>query len=208
MKKILSALLVLVAQQAWAQHATTETLFSSKNGKKTTIGAYGAPAAKFTPIDGKFGLLTGGYGGVLLNGKVMLGAGAYSLVNNVDMPTVNTNGQKEYLNLWYTGLVFEYIHNSDKLIHWTAGTLIGGGAAGRRNKNWWDGDEFDKDHTYDNHGFFVAEPYANVELNITKYLRLDVGASYRYVAGSNTTGITDGKLGGPSINVGLKAGKF
>jgi len=208
MKKILSALLVLAAQQAWAQHATTETLFSSKSGKKTTIGAYGTAAAKFTPIDGKFGLLTGGYGGVLLNGKVMLGAGAYSLVNNVDMPTVNTNGQKEYLNLWYTGLVFEYIHNSDKLIHWTAGTLIGGGAAGRRNKNWWDGDEFDHDHTYDNHGFFVAEPYANVELNITKFLRLDVGASYRYVAGSNTTGITDGKLGGPSINVGIKAGKF
>jgi len=208
MKKILSALLVLAAQQAWAQHATTETLFPSKSGKKTTIAAYGAAAAKFTPIDGKFGLLSGGYGGVLLNGKVMLGAGAYSLVNNVDMPTVNTNGQKEYLNLWYTGLVFEYIHNSDKLIHWTAGTLIGGGAAGRRNKNWWDGDEFDNDHTYDNHGFFVAEPYANVELNITKFLRLDVGASYRYIAGSNTTGITDGKLGGPSINVGLKAGKF
>ncbi|PSL32160.1 hypothetical protein [Chitinophaga ginsengisoli] len=206
MKKILSALLVLAAQQAWAQHATTETLFSSKSGKKTTIGAYGAPAAKFTPIDGKFGLLTGGYGGVLLNGKIMLGAGAYSLVNNVDMPAVNANAQKEYLNLWYTGFVAEYIHNSDKLVHWTAGALIGGGAAGRRNKNWWDGD--DHDHTYDNHGFFVAEPYANVELNITKFLRLDVGASYRYVGGSNTTGITDGKLGGPSLNIGLKAGKF
>lgn len=209
MKKILSALLVLVAPQVWAQQVTTETLFSGGSNKKTTVGAYGVPAAKFTPIDGKFGLLTGGYGGVLLNNKIMLGAGAYSLVNNVDLPTLNVDGRKEYLNYWYTGLAFEYIHNSHKLLHWTAGTLIGGGAAGRLDKNRWDDDwDHDRDHVYDNHGLFVAEPFANIELNITKFLRLDIGASYRYVAGSNTTGITDGKLGGPSVNVGIKAGKF
>lgn len=207
MKKILSALLVLVAQQAWAQHATTETLFSSKKGK-TTIGAYGVPAAKFTPIDGKFGLLTGAYGGVLLNGKIMLGAGAYSLVNNVEMPVVNTGGYKEYVNLWYTGFVAEYIHNSDKLVHWTAGTLLGGGGVGRREKWGRDYDWEDHDNVSDASGFFVAEPFANIEVNITKFLRLDIGASYRYIAGSNTIGITDSKLSGPSVHVGLKAGKF
>jgi len=204
MKKILFALLVLGAQQAWAQHSTTETLFSAKKGK-TTIGAYGVPAAKLTPIDGKFAVLTGGYGGVLLNKKIMLGAGAYSLVNNVKMPTLNTAGYQDYVNLWYTGFVGEYIHNSDKLVHWTAGALIGGGAVGRRDK--WD-DDFDHDHVYNNTGFFVAEPFANLELNITKFLRLDIGASYRYIAGSNTDGITDGKLSGPSVHLGIKAGKF
>ncbi|SFO56055.1 hypothetical protein SAMN05428949_5756 [Chitinophaga sp. YR627] len=208
MKKILAALLVLAAQQTFAQ-SNQETLFSAKkNGKKTTIGAYGVPAAKFTPIDGKFGLLTGGYGGVLLNGKIMLGAGAYSLVNNVETPTMNTAGYKEYVNLWYTGFVAEYIHNSDKLVHWTAGALLGGGGVGRRDKNRWENDDWDHNSVYDQSGFFVAEPFANLEVNITKFLRLDVGASYRYIAGSSTAGITDGKIGGPSLNIGLKAGKF
>jgi hypothetical protein len=207
MKKTLLALLVLITTlQAWAQHAQTETLFSNKGNKKTKIAAYGAPAAKFTSIDGNFGLLTGGYAGVLFNSKIMLGAGAYSLVNNIEMPGVNTNGNKEYLNLWYTGFVAEYIHNSNKLIHWTAGTLIGGGGTSRREKRDFFSDDHDRYH--DGSGFFVIEPFANLEVNIIKNLRLDVGASYRLIAGSGTTGITDSKLSNPAVHIGLKAGVF
>jgi hypothetical protein len=209
MKKALMALLILITvQQARAQHAQTETLFSNNGTHKTRIAAYGAPAAKFTSIDGKFGVLTGGYGGVLLNGKWMLGAGAYSLVNNIALPGVNANGTTDYLNLWYTGLVVEYIHNSDKLIHWTAGTLIGGGGVSRRDKHRFDDNGDHNDYNYDRSGLFVAEPFANLEINIIKNLRFDIGASYRVVAGTSTTGITDSKLSNPSVHVGLKAGIF
>jgi hypothetical protein len=208
MKKVLFALLVLItAQQAWAQHAQTETLFSNKGEKKTKIGAYGVPAAKFTSIDGKFGVLAGGYGGVLLNNKIMLGAGSYSLVNNIEFPGVNTDGNKEYLNLWYTGFVAEYIHNTNKLIHWTAGTLIGGGGVSRREKHHFFDDD-DHDYNHDGSGFFVAEPFANLEVNIIRNLRLDVGASYRLILGTSTTGITDSKLSNPAVHIGLKAGIF
>jgi hypothetical protein len=206
MKKALMALLILITvQQARAQHA--QTLFSN-SGTHPKIGAYGVPAAKFTSIDGKFGLLTGGYGGILFNSKLMLGAGAYSLVNNVPLPGLNADGKTDYLNLWYTGLVVEYIHNSDKLIHWTAGTLIGGGGVSRRDKFRFDDDGDHNDYNYDKSGLFVAEPFANLELNIMKYLRLDIGASYRLVTGTGTSGITDSKLSSPSIHVGLKAGVF
>jgi hypothetical protein len=205
MKKILFVLFVLSAQQTWAQHAKTETLFSG-NGK-TTVGGYAAAPAKFTSIDGNLGVLTGGYGGVLLNHKIMLGVGAYSLVNNIGLPPVNPTINKEYLNLWYTGFVAEYTHNSDKLIHWTAGTLLGGGGVSRRDTRRRN-DDFDQRNNYDGSGFFVAEPFANLELNITRFLRLDVGASYRYVQGSSTQGITDGKLSNPSVHVSIKAGKF
>jgi hypothetical protein len=209
MKKGLLVLLVLIiAQQAWAQTAQTETLFSNKGNKKTKIAAYGAPAAKFTSIDGNFGVLTGGYAGVLFNSKIMLGAGAYSLANNISFPGVNANGNKEYLNLWYTGFVAEYIHNSNKLIHWTAGTLIGGGGVSRREKRYIFDDDDHRNYNHDGSGFFVAEPFANLEVNIIKNLRLDVGASYRFIVGTSTTGITDSKLSNPAVHVGLKAGIF
>jgi hypothetical protein len=208
MRKALMALLILITvQQARAQHAQTETLFHSGSGK-TKIAAYGAPAAKFTSIDGKFGLLTGGYGGVLFNSKIMLGLGAYSIVNNIEMPGLNANGNKDYLNLWYTGFVAEYIHHSDKLIHWTAGTLIGGGGVSRRDRYHFNDDDNNHNHSYNASGMFVAEPFANLELNIMKYLRLDIGASYRLVMGTATTGISDSKLSNPAIHVGLKAGVF
>jgi hypothetical protein len=213
MKKALLALLVLASvQQAWAQTAQTETLFSNTS-KPTKIGAYGVPAANLTSIDGNFAVMTGGYGGILLNRKWMIGAGAYSLANNITStyaPT-STPGEKQYLNFWYTGLAVEYIHNTDKLIHWTAGALIGGGAVSRRNKEPFDlDDDHDHDHwrTYDRSGLFVAEPFANIELNITSYLRLDLGATYRFVHGSNTPNISDGKLNYPSFHFGIKAGKF
>ncbi|SFE87961.1 hypothetical protein SAMN05518672_111143 [Chitinophaga sp. CF118] len=209
MKKVLLALLVLITvQQARAQHAQTETLFSRKGQGKTKVGAYGAPATKFTSIDGNFGVLVGGYGGVLLNNKIMLGAGSWSLVNNIQMPTVNINGNKEYLSLWYTGFVAEYVHNTNKLIHWTAGTLIGGGGVSRREKyRFDDGDNHNSTH-HDGSGFFVVEPFANLELNIIKNLRFDIGASYRLIRGSSTPGITDSKLSNPTIHAGLKAGIF
>ncbi|HJT74177.1 MAG TPA: hypothetical protein VJ720_09165 [Chitinophaga sp.] len=203
MKKLLFALLVLAAQQAWAQHGSTETLFGS--GKPGKIGGYGMATTKFTSIDDNLGVIVGAHGGVFLNKRWMLGAAGYSLVNNISLPVVNTGAYKEYLNFWYTGLVVEYTHNSDKLVHWNVGTLLGGGGVGRRNK--WH-DDFDDNDISDGSGFFIAEPFANLELNITKFLRLDVGASYRHIQGSSTVGISDSKLSGPSLQVGIKAGKF
>ncbi|OMP78229.1 MULTISPECIES: hypothetical protein [unclassified Chitinophaga] len=211
MKKALLALLVLLSvQQAWAQTAQTETLFSKKS-TNTKIGAYGVPAANLTSIGGNFAVMTGGYGGVLINKKWMFGAGAYSLANNITStyaPSATT-GYKQYLNFWYTGLAVEYTHNTDKLIHWTAGALVGGGAVSRRNKATFDLNDDDTHyHSYDRSGLFVAEPFANIELNVTSYLRLDLGATYRFVQGSNTPNISNGDLSMASFHFGIKAGKF
>ncbi|SFW15133.1 hypothetical protein [Chitinophaga sancti] len=211
MKKALLALLVLISvQQAWAQTAQTETLFSKKSGS-TKFGAYGVPAANLTSIGGNFAVMTGGYGGIFINKKWMFGAGAYSLVNNITStyaPSA-TPGLKQYLNFWYTGLAVEYTHNTDQLIHWTAGALVGGGAVARRNKETFNLDDNEyKYHTYDRSGLFVAEPFANIELNVTSYLRLDLGATYRFVQGSNTPNISNGDLSMASFHFGIKAGKF
>jgi hypothetical protein len=204
MKKIFFALVVILStQHAWAQ---TQTLFGT-GSKAPKLGAYGAPAVQFTSIDGKFGVLTGGYGGVLFNHKLMLGAGAYSLVNNIPLNVMGTDGNNQNLNFWYTGLMAEYIHSNDKLVHWTVGALIGGGGVSRRDKHAYDDDVHDNS-AFDRTGAFVAEPFANLELNLTKFLKLDVGASYRYVNGTHTVGISDGKLSNGAIHVGLKAGLF
>jgi len=214
MKKIVLALLVLItAQQAWAQDAHMETLFTNKKSgnKKVSVGGYGAVVGKLTPMNDKLGVLTGIEGGVLLNHKIMLGAAGYGLANNIAAPHPTIpNERKEYLQFWYTGLMGEYIFNSGKLVHWSAGALLGGGGVGRREGKWhdrWD-DDNEGDGWYDGSGFFVAEPFVGVEVNLTSFLRVSAGGSYRFVQGSNTPGISDSDLSGPAFKFAIKAGKF
>lgn len=200
---IIACAILLGAQFAKAQQIETLS-FKSKGsgGSHTKVGAYGTAIGKLSYIDGKLAVLTGGYGGILLNKKFLLGAGAYNLTNNMYVPGYTDN--RKY-NLWYTGGVFEYVHNSDKLFHWSAGTLIGGGGISTRTGH----DHDQRDDVHARSAVFVAEPFVNVEMNITSYLRLVAGGTYRGVfgAGSNV-GITDAKLSAPGFHLGIKAGLF
>jgi hypothetical protein len=106
--------------------------------------------------------------------------------------------------MWYTGFVPEYTINSNKLFHVAVGALIGGGGV-MKNERY---KGLDETENFDFSGFFVGEPQVNLEMNITSYLRLAIGGSYRFVSGSKTTGITDEKLSGPAAHFTIKAGRF
>ncbi len=199
-KRLLLALAVLCTVPALAQ----EKIESLAKGGKVRVGGFGAPTIKFTSFDDELGVLLGGYAGVMLNSKLMLGAGAYALVNNIEAPRANPTDATMYWNMWYTGFVPEYTIKGNKLVHLAVGALVGGGGVfmNERFKNWED---------YESIGyssFFVGEPHLNLEMNITSYLRLGIGGSYRFVRGSGTEGITDEKLSGPSAHFTIKAGRF
>ncbi|MCK7553908.1 outer membrane beta-barrel protein [Chitinophaga sedimenti] len=205
MKKLILALAIITCTgNAFAQEQM-ETLAKPKSGNKIRVGGYGAPTVHFTPFADKFAVMTGGNAGVMLNSKIMLGAGAYALVNDIEAPRTNIDDPTRYWNMWYTGFVAEYTFNSNKLLHWGAGALIGGGMVGKNTR--WKPDT--ENHTWvDESSFFAAEPYANLEINIAKFLRVGVGASYRFIRGSNTPGISDGDMSGPAAHVTIKAGRF
>lgn len=202
MKRLLLAVTVLfLANLAQAQQI--ETLAGHKGGSKK-LSAYGALQGKLTTIDGKLAVITGGYGGVFLNKKILLGAGGYSLTNRVK---VNSTDNREW-GLWYTGGVFEYVHNSDKLFHWSAGALVGGGGVSDREDVSSGNKDHDRDIVHASNAVFVAEPFVNAEMNITPYIRLIAGGTYRQILGTGNVGISDGKLSGPSFHLGIKAGIF
>jgi hypothetical protein len=107
--------------------------------------------------------------------------------------------------MWYTGFVPEYTIKSNKLFHAAVGALIGGGGVMKNERYEGFHDDYDPQ---DYSSFFVAEPHLSLEMNITSYLRLGIGGSYRFVRGSNTPGITDERLSGPAAHFTIKAGKF
>lgn len=163
---------------------------------------YGALSMKFTPIQGQFGTMLGGYGGWFINKTLLIGGGGYGLATAI--PASERPGAN--ISLGYGGFVVEYVGNSDKVFHYAVQTLIGWGGVG----------------TYPQRGFtfsspypefrvspiFVVEPSVLAELNLTKFLRLAVGAGYRFASGIDLEGISNADISTFSMIVNLKFGSF
>lgn len=173
-------------------------------------GGFGGPVVKFSQVSNRFAVLAGGYGGWIINHSFLIGGGGYGLVNNIAASPAaqayfgTTSDLRTQFG--YGGLVLEYIGAPDNLIHFTMSTLIGAGGVDYTYRY----DLFNSN--YDNMGHasacFVLEPSAGLELNITQFFRLNAGASYRFVRGTDLPGITDTDLSALSGYLTFKFGKF
>lgn len=170
-------------------------------------GGYGGPVLKVSAIKNSAQVMTGGYGGWLINHTFMIGIGGYGMVDNIaageSAPLID--GRVPDLSIGYGGLVLEYIVAPKKLIHVTIQSLLGAGGAGYFN--------FSTTNslppgTQTGTAFFVAELGANAQLNVASFCRFSVGASYRFVNGIDLAGLTNKDVSGPSGNVSIVFGKF
>lgn len=215
MKKLLILVFTLLvaplafAQQGVQQETLITRLLSDKPVKRSS--GYGAVVTKFSSFNEKFAFLTGGYGGWFINDQFLIGLGGYGLSNRLHAPDLENRypGERISWEMGYGGLDIEYTLHSKRLIHYSFNMLIGGGGISKqvRDKNTrWHDDEDDR--YYNTSAFFVIEPGATIEMNVTKWFRIGVGASYRSIHGSNTAGISDSKMSAPSANVSFKFGGF
>lgn len=164
-------------------------------------GGFGGPVVKFGSMNGEGGIIVGGRGGWIINHTFIIGGGGYGLANNVKAKVLSPTGQR-YLNFGYGGVELEYVARSDKLLHFSVMTLIGGGGLGWKDEGTRSGGSTDSDE------FFVLEPAAQVNLNITKSFRMSAGISYRYISGVSSPAATDADLSGPSAVLTFRFGTF
>lgn len=183
--------------------AQDETLFSGK----VAHGGFAGPVLKGTIVNDEYGALIGARGAYLINHSFSIGLGGYGLVNNIkaNPPADTTN-----IRMGYGGLILGYSPNPGKLVHLSFNTLIGGGgvALGTDFDHDEDIDEDEWRHHVKGQAFFVIEPELNMILNVTRFLRIGMGGSYRYVKGLSMDGVKDADLSGPAISFSLKFGFF
>lgn len=205
MNKFMFFIVILLA--ATPLLAQEETLF---NGS-VDIGGYGGPVTRVTKVLGESGLLVGGYGGVLIDHRLMIGGGGYGLVTeHRARPEAEVlysyGGQPLLLNMGYGGVVIEYMILPSKLVHCSAILLVGGGAVDYRYRY---SDWYDQSMHHNPDLFFVAEPGVNLEVNVVSWMRLDIGATYRYVSGlGDLVGVNNSDLRQLSGGLTLKFGAF
>jgi hypothetical protein len=204
-KSMLAAvLLILAGLELSAQK--NETLFKSNGIRKS--GGYGAISNKFTRINGEFANINEVYGGWYVNRSFLIGVAASATTNRMNVPEENKiwNGERMTYQYGQFGLMTEYVMASTKKIHFAVNLITGAGFMLQYDRrNYDDLDDFDSRNP---NFFFVMEPGAQVELNLTNWMRFSPGVSYRRAFGSNSKGLSDDDLSGLAANVTFKFGRF
>ena len=193
-------LLFAFAGEATAQE---ETLFNL-DGEK---GGFGGPVVKFTSIKNQTAVMAGGRGGWIIDHSLVLGGGAYAIVNDVDAPTgvLPLEGPLD-IEFAYFGFEMEYIFDPMSLAHFSIYTLLGGGATNFVKDV---GSAAQSNQQVGETGFmFVAEPAVNAELNFTTWFRMSAGVSYRIVTGLSQVGLKNSDFSGVTATLTLKFGTF
>jgi len=213
MKKVITLLVfALFVQLSFAQEETVEkkddmkTIFTKENLKFT--GGYIAPEIKVSNVHEDISLFVGGKIGFTFNDKFSIGLAGYGLSNNSNF-NIDYSGDPNTsarIGMGYGGLSMEYSLFSNKVIHFTVPVVVG--AAGIYVYED-DGDFFYNDYEdIENSAAFVVEPGVNIELNVFKFMRLDLGASYRLISGSDLIYLQDEDLSDLSFNATFKFGFF
>jgi hypothetical protein len=151
-----------------------------------------APEVKWTRVNGRDAALVGGYGGILLDRSLLIGAAGYWL----------SNGDRRLEMAYGGGLVGWYLF-SGQAIDISVRALLGGGTA-RVVRAWSGSDIVAFGHSgrgVSGNGpgtavtgpaylvyepeFLIAEPQLNLVWHIGRKVALDAGVSYRAIADAN-----------------------
>jgi len=199
---LIVAIIVLVPSLVWCE----ETLFP----KEFTSGYFGGLEVGVTEIGDEVGLVGGVRGGWIINHRAALGANVQMLINDIDFDTTvpdSTSPVDTTLSVMiiYGGAEFTYIHNPERLFHYTASLLVGAGAISYKDYECTlCGEESDLDQDI----FFVLEPELTVVVNISSMVRAALGFRYRYVYDVELRGVDNSDLTGASGTLTIKIGRF
>jgi hypothetical protein len=165
-------------------------------------GGWGAPVVAVSRVRGCDAVFVGGRGGWLIDHRLTLGGGGFGLASGVPAPDVLQPTAGRYdLNVGYGGLWIEYGLAPLRVVHVSVGTLVGaGGVSLRQGGSAVQGDR--------SSAAFALEPSVLVELNLVRFARVAVGASYRWLAGVRLAGLTTGDVSGLAFVASVKLGKF
>lgn len=195
MKKIYLILTVLFYSTAiFSQDTEYKTIFGAK--KNDFTGSGGFDMAVYS-LGGSAGLGTGGSGGIILNKQVILGGYGESI--SIEKKYEINQYDYSYISMTHGGLWFGYIYKGDFPVHPSAGTRIGWGSVTLDDKF---------QNSFDD-PIFVLIPSLELELNVTRFLRISFSGLYQFTFGINMFDDLNNKdFSGPGGRISFKFGWF
>jgi hypothetical protein len=177
----------------------------------TTLGGYGGPDMRITSVLAQPAMLVGAQASWLFNQQYLFGVAGYGLATRADAPeTMRIDGHPSRLGLAYGGIRLGVVATPHSLFHVTLAALAGLGSltgisSVPTRAEFEAGYERRLGHA---ETFFVVEPEVAVETNVATFMRIALGASYRYVTGVEHPGLSSGNLSSPAASLAFKFGVF
>ena len=175
-----------------------QTLLGGKKLSTENLGFFVAPQYGITQLDGSIASLFHVRGGLTFSDKISLG-GFY----NVSLNQVRPQSEllpNIYMDYWIIGGFAEYSLLSRKMFHLSFPVYFGYGEVQMDNEQGEAG--------LGEANFFKVEPSALLEINLHKYVRINIGAGYRVISDMNYRNFNQSDISGLTGYVGLKFGLF
>lgn len=196
MKKIFAIVLTIVLTMTFATMQAQEEmqfLFQGEDGDVNVSGFAGV-INEFSEVDGDFGFSMGGGAALLIDQRFFLGAYGMGLttrhIKNYPINEVNYYNEDLHTRFGHGGFWLGYIHKPQNAINWGANMKIGWGAVTLSTQEYYvNGPNYSDNgwDRYDIDNVFVFTPEANLNLNLLKWMRVNIGLGYRLVTGLNNT---------------------
>jgi hypothetical protein len=161
-----------------------------------SVTGYGAGTADLTTVDGNLALNVGGYGGVFLNHRWLIGGSG----NNIFYTQKNDAG-KQKMQFTYYGLYNEFYFNPQSKFQ-VVGSLTTGIGAMNIARNDETKARIDGDWVY------VVQPSLGVSFNVFSFMRVNAKAGYRFTGETNGSVYTGKNVNGLNAGISLLFGKF
>lgn len=203
MKKILFLSLfacLLLGKSADAQESNeAKTLLGDGASISTkNLGFFIAPVYGITSMDGSSASLFHLRGGLSIKDKFSFGAYFSTSLNEINPESETV--QNVYMDYWTVGGFAEYTLFSKKTFHVTFPLFIGYGEVQMDNET--------GDAGLGEANFFQVEPAALLEVNLHKYVRINLGAGYRFIGQMEYRNFNQSDISGLTGYIGLKLGLF
>lgn len=179
--------------------------------KNNQIEGFGGVDMKLSDIISERTLLVGGYGGVIINRSYFLGIAAYGLATQPSLDGVvpGPNTEKR-LTMYggYGGIVVGGTVLGKEVVHLSLPVTLGAGNLDVSDDDFFDQGLGNSQFTVESSTFFVIEPAAQLEFNITPFFRIATGVSYRWVTGLELVNISNDDMIGLTGVLSVRVGRF
>lgn len=188
---ILLCMMLLCMIKISAQDEEIQTLFGDRPLK---ITGFGGPFMNFTMLNQEFAYMMGGGGGIIIN-DFMIGGYGIGLAN-----TLLIDNTDEEISFGHGGFWLGYQLMPNRIVHPVIQLQLGWGGLNSKDRSGVLIDNLDK--------IFVITPIIEAEMNITRFLRISMGGSYRIASFVDNNFLNANDLSGPGVNMAFKFGWF
>lgn len=178
---ILSLITGMSKIHAQDEEETIQTLLSDE----IVFSGFGSPFVEFSSVNDQFAVILGGGGGLMVNQSVFIGGYFEGLLTKhyrEDLDTI-VDTEKTKISFEHGGIWLGYVYKHQKAVHGGLSMKLGWGEIDLK-----DSENGNPDSEYDYRDrIFTIQPQVEIEFNMTRWFKINVGAGYRFVTGIDAT---------------------